>query len=116
MSQQFSATPAAEAAVAEDDVQWLSIGGGTAGTGGGGAGGVNAAGSNGTANSGGGGGGAFGYSSTSRNNGSGGSGIVIIRYPNTYTIAQSRITLTTATDGSDKVTTITAGTGTVSWS
>ena len=32
MSQQFSATPAAEAAVAEDDVQWLSIGGGTAGT------------------------------------------------------------------------------------
>ena len=31
MSQQFSATPA-EAAVAEDDVQWLSIGGGTAGT------------------------------------------------------------------------------------
>ena len=31
MSQQFSVT-SVEAAVAEDDVQWLSIGGGTAGT------------------------------------------------------------------------------------
>ena len=70
--------------------------------------------SNGTANTGGGGGGSGTTSATSYG-GNGGSGIVILRYPNTYTISQSGLTLTTATDGDDKVTTITAGTGTVSW-
>ena len=82
-------------------------------SGGGGAGGLNAIGTAGTANTGGGG----GASANSTNAGaSGGSGVVILRYPDTYTISQTGLTLTTATDGSDKVTTITAGTGTVSWS
>ena len=57
------------------------------------------------------GGGGFGVSS-------GGNGTVILRYPNTLTISFSASDLTgsTATDGSDKVTTFTAGSGTVSWS
>jgi len=90
--------------------------GGSGGSGGGGDGGSNANGNNGTANTGGGGGGSFGSTSASRPSGNGGSGVVIIRYPSDYTISQTGLTLTTATDGSDKVTTITAGTGTVSWS
>ena len=46
----------------------------------------------------------------------GGSGIIILRYPNTYTITISAgLTGSTATDGSDKVTTFTAGTGTISF-
>ena len=73
----------------------------------------------GTANTGGGGGGlggqtnaGLGYSS-----GTGGSGIVIIRYPNTYTITVgSGLTSSTTTDGSDKVTSFTAGTDTISFS
>jgi len=90
--------------------------GGTVGAGGAGGGGAGGHGTSdavdGTVNTGGGGGGA----SNARTSGAGGSGIVILRYPNTYTISQSGLTLTTATDGSDKVTTITAGIGTVSWS
>ena len=89
-------------------------------SGGGGAGSlrqVNA--TSGTANTGGGGGGlggqtnaGLGYSS-----GTGGSGIVIIRYPNTYTITVgSGLTSSTTTDGSDKVTSFTAGTDTISFS
>jgi hypothetical protein len=46
----------------------------------------------------------------------GGSGVVILRYPASYTISQTGLTISTTTVGSDKVTTITAGTGTVSWS
>jgi hypothetical protein len=49
---------------------------------------------------------------------SGGSGVVILRYltaGGTITIGPG-LTGTTATDGSYKVTTITAGTGNVSWS
>jgi hypothetical protein len=74
----------------------------------------------GTANTGGGGGGA----SQSISNGSGwpgvsgagGSGIVILRYPAGVTLTiGSGLTGTTATDGSYKVTTFTAGTGNVSW-
>ena len=78
----------------------------------------NAKGTAGTANTGGGGGGSSFTSSsgTGHNGPSGGSGIIILRYPNTYTISQSGMTLSTATDGSDKVTTITAGTGTISFS
>ncbi len=49
--------------------------------------------------------------------GTGGSGVVILRYPNTFTITDdlASLTMSTATDGSDKVTTVTAGTGTVSF-
>lgn len=67
------------------------------------------------ANTGGGGGGAT--NPTSYPGGNGGSGIVILRYPNTQTITiGSGLTGTTATVGSDKVTTFTAGTGTISFS
>ena len=51
------------------------------------------------------------------NGGAGGSGIVILRYltaDGTITIGAG-LTGSTATDGSHKVTTITAGTGNVSW-
>jgi hypothetical protein len=67
----------------------------------------------GTGNTGGGGGGGGNFGT---NGGNGGSGIVILRYPNTRTITiGAGLTGTTATDGSDKVTTITAGTGNVSF-
>jgi hypothetical protein len=49
--------------------------------------------------------------------GNGGSGVVILLYPALANITLSGgLTGSTATVGSDKVTTITAGTGTVSWS
>jgi hypothetical protein len=43
---------------------------------------------------------------------------VILRYPSALTISNpgGGLTFTTATVGSDKVTTFTAGTGNVSWS
>jgi hypothetical protein len=42
--------------------------------------------------------------------------VVILRYPNTFTITiGAGLTGSTATDGSNKVTTITVGTGNVSW-
>jgi hypothetical protein len=42
--------------------------------------------------------------------------VVIIRYPNTYTVTiGAGLTGSTATDGSDKVTTFTAGTGNISF-
>jgi hypothetical protein len=50
-------------------------------------------------------------------NGNGGSGVVILRYPNTYTVTiGSGLTGSTITEGSDKVTTFTAGTGNISFS
>jgi hypothetical protein len=62
---------------------------------------------NGTANTGGGGG---------ADGGAGGSGVVILKYPNSLTITiGAGLTGSTATVGSDKVTTITNGTGNVSW-
>ena len=70
-------------------------------------------GGNGQANTGGGGGGGGAGASSS----SGGSGVVILRYltsAGTITIGAG-LTGSTATDGSYKVTTITAGTGNVSW-
>jgi len=86
---------------------------GAGGSGIGGNGGNGGAGGNGTANTGSGGGGA----ANSQNGGSGGSGIVIVRYPNTYTISVgSGLTSSTTTDGSDKITTFTAGSDTVSFS
>ncbi len=92
--------------------------GGTGGSGIGGNGGSNANGGDGTASTGSGGGGFGDYSaSQSYTGGNGGSGIVILRYPNSYTVTiGSGLTGSTATDGSDKVTTFTAGTGTISFS
>ena len=85
------------------------------GNGGGGTGGVNGGvgdGTSGTVNTGGGGGGANNGST----GGSGGSGVVILRYSiaNTITVGAG-LTGSTATDGLFKVTTITAGSGNVSW-
>ena len=62
----------------------------------------------------GGGGGAKG-AGTATDAGSGGSGVVILRYPNTATINTIGLTSQTFTEGSDKVTVITAGTGQVYW-
>jgi hypothetical protein len=41
-----------------------------------------------------------------------------LKYPNTYTISNpgGGLTLSTATSGANKITSITAGTGNVSWS
>jgi hypothetical protein len=56
------------------------------------------------------------WSSTTAAGKNGGSGVVILRYPNTNTITiGAGLTGSTATDGSFKVSTITAGTGNVSW-
>lgn len=61
----------------------------------------------------GGGGGAGNHSASG---GAGGSGIAIFRYPDNFTITiGAGLTGSTATDGSFKITTITAGTGNVSW-
>jgi hypothetical protein len=47
----------------------------------------------------------------------GGSGVVILRYPVAYVIANpgGGLTISTSPDGSDSVSQITAGTGNVSW-
>jgi hypothetical protein len=86
------------------------------GAGGGGAGGN--PGVNGTANTGGGGGGGQGNNITSANGGSGGSGVVILKYPDTFTITiGAGLTGTTDTLSVPdfRITTITTGTGNVSW-
>jgi hypothetical protein len=84
---------------------------GAGGSGGGGAGATSGAGTAGTANTGGGGGGGGGSSA----GGAGGTGVVILRYPSSYFLAiSSGLTSTTSTDGGFKVTTFTAGSGTVS--
>jgi hypothetical protein len=65
---------------------------------------------------GGGGGGNSGLSSGGSDGGAGGSGVVILSYPSGRTITiGAGLTGTTATVGSLKITTITAGTGNVSW-
>lgn len=93
-----------------------AAGGDSGGSGGGGTGGADSAGGNGAVNTGSGGGGAYSSNDTQRAGGAGGSGVVIIRYPNTYTITiGAGLTGSTSTTGSDKVTTITAGTGNVSF-
>ena len=85
---------------------------GSGGSGGGGAGGTGPGqsnGTNGSANTGSGGG-------AGGQGGAGGSGIVILRYPNTRTITiGAGLTGSTATDGSFKVTSLTARSGNVSW-
>jgi hypothetical protein len=94
---------------------------GTAGPGGGGAGG--SGGGGGTAGSpntgGGGGGGALsGPGQTIGAGAAGGSGIVILRYPTVATISNpgGGLTLSTSTSPDYKITSVTAGTGNVSWS
>ena len=71
-------------------------------------------------NTGGGGGGGnwTGNSDPSQQSGKpGSSGIVVLRYPNTKTVAIGNgLTGSTSTSGSDKITTFTAGTGTISFS
>ena len=90
--------------------------GGSGGLGGGGQGSTpTAAASGGLVNTGGGGGGHI--SNLSNNGNSGGSGVLILRYSSAFSIIPSvGLTTNTVTVGSDKVTIITAGTGTVSWS
>ena len=88
--------------------------GGSGGTGGGGAGSDGGTPTAGTANTGG-GGGASANSNTA--GASGGSGLVILRYPNSYsiTVGAGLTAGTETTDGSDKYIEITGGTGTVSF-
>lgn len=95
--------------------------GGSGGLGGGGNGkGTTANGDNGLVNTGGGGGGAGSTGASAGVNftgGTGGSGIVILRYPNSYTInIGAGLTSSTITDGSEKVTSFTAGAGTITFS
>jgi hypothetical protein len=96
---------------------YISGTGGTAPAGGGGNGKGNDTGTafSGTANTGGGGGGGGGDNPNTA--GAGGSGVVILRYASSLTISNpgGGLTLSTAIDGSHKVTTLTAGTGNVSW-
>jgi hypothetical protein len=49
--------------------------------------------------------------------GNGGSGVVVLKYPADYTISNpgGGLTLSTTTSGDNKITTVTAGTGNVSW-
>ena len=88
---------------------------GIGGDGGGGDGGMSGGPDGGVVNTGGGGGGASWPSTgTGYTGGTGGSGIVILRYPNTSTLtAGGTLVHSTATDGSDKITTFTAGTGNI---
>ena len=95
--------------------------GGSGGTNGsGGSEGGRGANTTGLANTGGGGGGRSRDSGpsccTTGGGAAGGSGVVIVRYPNTLTITVGGgLTSSTTTVGTDKVTTFTAGTGTVSF-
>lgn len=105
-------------AITGSSVYYAGGGGGTSSSSGGGAGGIGGGGAgngtNGTANTGGGGGGISQDPGTVY--GIGGSGVVILRYSNTKTITiGAGLTGSTAAYGSYKVTTITAGTGNVSW-
>lgn len=89
------------------------------GNGGGGDGGTNSTGAAGTANRGGGGGGASDQNSTNRAGGNGGSGIIILKYPDSYTATFSGgVTSATTSSGGYKISTITAaGTAdTITWS
>jgi hypothetical protein len=109
------------------DMQYLVLAGGggggrrgTATSGGAGGGTDGRIGGNAAANTGsGGGGGSYQGGGVQHIAGAnGGSGVVILRYPDSFTIIDdlSSLTMSTATAGSDKVTTITAGTGSVSFS
>uniref|UniRef100_UPI00259B5D28 beta strand repeat-containing protein n=1 Tax=uncultured Polaribacter sp. TaxID=174711 RepID=UPI00259B5D28 len=95
---------------------WAAIGTGGVGGGGNGAYLSTTASQDGSANTGGGGGG----NDTTTTNGAGGSGVVILRYPSSKTITVgSGITEASGspfTEGTDKVSVFTAGTGTISFS
>jgi len=92
-----------------------SGGAGAAGLGGGGAGTTGGTGNPGVTNTGGGGGGLVNSGGGSGNNG--GSGIVVLRYPLGYTLtATVGITANTTVVGTNSVTRVTAGTGTVTFS
>jgi hypothetical protein len=71
----------------------------------------------GTANRGGGGGGGCNGSGYSFNGGNGGSGVVVLRYPESYSATFSAgLSSSTITSAGYKITTVTAGTGTVTFS
>ena len=54
--------------------------------------------------------------SSNGNGGNGGSGVIILRYPSSRTLlAGAGLTTSTSTDGGFKVTTITAGIGTITF-
>ena len=92
-----------------------TTGGGAAGTGGGGAGSKFTTAGSGTTNTGGGGGGS-GYNGA-HYGGAGGSGVVIIKFPSTYTLSVGAgLTSTNTTSGGYKTYVFTAGTGTVTFS
>lgn len=129
----LNATNAATASVGEvsgSDVYYAGGGGGgvtfhTDGTDGGIGGGANAPvggnnGNNATSNTGGGGSGcSSAFNSGDHTGGSGGSGVVILRYPSDYTLTVgSGITEASGspfTEGSDKISVFTAGTGNISF-
>ena len=132
----LNATNAATASIGEisgSDVYYAGGGGGSfysnySGGGNGGLGGgadgakTVAAGDDATANTGGGGGGGYQNSNGSdgRIGGTGGSGLIILRYPSTNTLtAGAGLTQASGspfTEGSDKVSVFTAGTGTITFS
>lgn len=92
---------------------WPSAGPGGVGGGGNGGSGGGPGGTSGAANTGGGGGGGPAWGGSP---GAGGSGVVILSYPSSFTInLGAGLTGTTATVGANRVTTITAGAGNVSW-
>jgi hypothetical protein len=127
----LNATNAAAASVGQvsgSDVYYAGGGGGgsdayrsspagAGGIGGGGAGGYNSNGTSGSSNTGGGGGGGSNRPSA-MSGGNGGSGIVILRYPNTVSPTLSGVTQAAGSpfiEGSDKITVITGGTGTITF-
>ena len=90
--------------------------GGTGGGGNGGTAGTDTPGDAGTTNTGGGGGGGSIQSGNS-NGGNGGSGIVILKYLDSFTISNpgGGLTFSTTTSAPNKITSFTAGTGNVQW-
>jgi hypothetical protein len=96
--------------------QYAGSGGSSGGGGGSATSGVN--GTSGLSNSGGGGGGGSSGPSVGTSGGSGGSGVVILRWnaSQAQIAISSGLSFTRTTVGTDTVLTITAGTGTVSWS
>lgn len=127
----LNATNAATASVGQvsgSDVYYAGGGGGgsdayrsrpagAGGIGGGGAGGYNSNGTSATANTGG-GGGAGSNRPSSMNGGDGGSGVVILRYPNSVSATVNGATQASGspfTEGNDKITVLTSGTGTITF-
>ena len=127
----LNATNAATASVGEvsgSDVYYAGGGGGgsdsyrnrpagSGGLGGGGNGGYYSNGANGTANTGGGGGAGANRPNTMEG-GDGGSGVIILRYPNSVSATVNGATQASGspfTEGNDKITVLTSGTGTITF-